>query len=220
MKRIGNYKGRKRIHPLPNIGDRFGRLTVSGNVVQVGHKYTVPCTCDCGVGCTVQFGNLVSGHTKSCGCLFSDSLSERNRIHGGRHTRLYTIWCDIKQRCYNPHQKHFANYGGRGISVCKEWLDDFSKFQEWASSNGYSDILQIDRINNDGDYRPSNCRWVNSRVNNRNRRDNRIVSAFGESKTLIEWSQDARCVVPYKTLHGRIVYLGWASEDAIIRLAI
>jgi hypothetical protein len=114
--------------------------------------------------------SILSGNTKSCGCYKKRRTSEANKKHGLWSTRLYKIWGDIKSRTLNPKNKRYSDYGGRGITICDDWKNDFMSFYNWAMSNGYSDELSIDRINNDGNYEPSNCRWTTPTIQSRNQR--------------------------------------------------
>ena len=107
-----------------------------------------------------------------------------NRKHGGTRTRLYQIYKDMKKRCYNPENKDYYNYGGRGIEICDEWVIDFSSFREWAYNNGYDDALTIDRIDNNKGYEPNNCRWATLREQFSNRRTNNILTFRNETDTL------------------------------------
>lgn len=118
------------------------------------------------------------------------------------------------QRCSNPSRPDFANYGGRGITVCAGW-QTFEGFQAWALGQGFDATLTLDRIENDRGYTPDNCRWVTHRDNTRNRRNSRNLYAFGETKTPIEWTVDPRCMVGYKALLDRVNKLGWSAEEAI-----
>lgn len=104
-------------------------------------------------------------------------------------TRLYHIWSTMKARCNNPNNDHFHNYGGRGIKVCSDWIK-FDPFYEWSMSNGYSDNMTIDRIDYNGDYTPENCRWITHKEQNLNKRNNRLITYRGETKTLSQWSED------------------------------
>jgi len=128
-------------------------------------------------------------------------------------TRLYKCWQNMKTRCYNKKNKGYPNYGARGIKVCDEW-QQFVPFYKWAIANGYDDDLELDRIDNDGSYTPDNCRFVTHTENNRNRRNNRLITAFGETKCMQAWIADERCKVETKTLQGRLDG-GWPAEIAL-----
>lgn len=168
----GNY--------IDMTGNRYGRLVVlerNGSVNGGQAKWL--CQCDCGKQTTVRGQLLRNGHTQSCGCLASEKKAERiakrNRTHGGTYTRLYPIWHSMNQRCCEPTHKFYKDYGGRGITVCDEWRNSFEAFRDWAMANGYDETVQrgqctLDRIDNDGNYEPSNCRWVSMKVQATNRR--------------------------------------------------
>lgn len=132
--------------------------------------------------------------------------------HGFRRTRLYKCWIDMKQRCSNPNRKDFKHYGERGIGVCEEWKNDFMCFHDWAMKNGYKDALTIDRINVNGNYEPSNCRWVDNMTQRNNRRNNVLLTYRGETHTVAEWSR----ITGLKewTISNRIKY-GW-DDDRIL----
>lgn len=119
-------------------------------------------------------------------------MSKSYMLHGGKKERLYVVWCTMKQRCLNPNNKQYAYYGGRGITVCEEWLHDYSVFRKWSLENGYKDNgqLSIDRINNDGNYEPSNCRWTDRITQANNQSNNIIISYNGKTQTLRQWSRE------------------------------
>ena len=133
--------------------------------------------------------------------------------HRGCGTRLYRIWIGMKTRCYNQNCRGFVQYGNRGITVCDEWRSDFSAFREWAIKNGYSDELTLDRVNNNEGYSPDNCRWATPKEQNRNRRDNRLLTLNGDTKPLAEWAEIAGMNIP--TLHKRVVKLEWSLEKSL-----
>lgn len=154
-------------------GDRFGRLTVvEFSHVDEKHFSRWKCVCDCGNEIVVRGANLTDGHTKSCGCWHKDfqKYTPTRTTHGGTNTKLYAAWCNMKERCYNPKHEYYYLYGERGISVCDEWLHDFSAFRNWSLENGYADGLTIDRIDNYKGYSPDNCRWTTWSVQNKNKR--------------------------------------------------
>lgn len=132
--------------------------------------------------------------------------------HHGKGTRLYSIWKAMKVRCYNPNFRAYSRYGGRGITVCDEWLHDFPAFREWAIQNGYSDNLTIDRIENSKGYSPENCRWVSYKTQANNTRRNIVVTIDGETATIAEICKK-RDINPF-LIYDRITRLGWTPEKA------
>lgn len=143
-----------------NVGDKYNRLTVVEVGLYKGNRRAAKCLCSCGKETVVTCTRLVSGKIKSCGCLQIECVKRQNFKHGAAYTRLYNIWLGIRKRCYNPKYKWFMNYGGRGITLCDEWRNDFVAFSFWALANGYQDNLTIERINVDGNYCPDNCTWI------------------------------------------------------------
>lgn len=196
-------------------GKRFGRLNVVRRGTNRGRITRWDCVCDCGNDVCVDGSSLTRGRTKSCGCYRSDVCKEYpNGVkHGGKGTRIYVIWSDMKQRCYYAKNINYHNYGGRGIKICDEWLHDFKTFQVWAMANGYADNLTLDRINNDGDYCPENCRWATRAEQDNNTHANRRVTFNGETHTISEWAKITG--INYSTLWRRICVLEWDVEKAL-----
>ena len=195
-------------------GSRFGRWTVQGPSVihKKSRKYL--CHCDCGNTGWVFRQSLFNKTSSSCGCFHRENAKAISKHGGMWDTPTHRVWSGVLSRCCNPGNKSYSNYGGRGITVCEEWKD-FSLFHSWALSSGYQEGLEIDRTNNNGGYCPENCRWVSRSVNCRNRRNNLVFTAFGETKTAKDWHEDSRCVVPgFATLCQRIRN-GWQSEKAL-----
>ena len=193
------------------IGERFGRLTViSKNGKTKWGNVTWKCACDCGKTVIIPGGHLKSGHTKSCGCLAYDMHVEQLETHGyttGGKPRTFTIWRGMKARCLNPKSISYKNYGARGISICHEWRS-FKAFHEWAIANGYSDGLQLDRIDNEGNYCPSNCRWVTRTENARNTRATRLITLNGKTQCAAAWIKELGISKStfYKALHKGQTY--------------
>lgn len=199
-----------------NPGDEFGRLKAVGVPFyvqfRVGDRHReqwAVCECLCGAFVPVRCSLLVKGLTSSCGCLFRDEARERllgckgGYKHGGNGTRLYGILRSMRGRCNDCNHKAYQNYGGRGICICDEW-SDFAVFRDWALANGYRDGLTIDRIENNGNYEPGNCRWATRTEQLNNKRNNRPILAFGETKNISQWVVDPRCKVRFGCLRQRI----------------
>ena len=169
------------------VGQRFGRLLVKRFVGSNKHRQSKwECVCDCGNTSIVSTTCLRRSKcpTKSCGCIRPGITVDEN----GKATRLYRIWCGMKQRCFGKNSKDYERYGGRGITICKEWLN-YANFHSWAISKGYADNLTIERSNNNGSYEPANCKWVLPKFQARNRRNNHLLSLEGETLTIAEWAE-------------------------------
>lgn len=199
-------------------GQVFGRLTVlDAGVIRAGERRKVLCRCSCGNVKRIGIDALASGSTKSCGCLIVEQLRSMSLKHGGEGTALYSVWQGMKNRCYRSGTVGFHRYGGRGIRVCQEWVNDFAAFRDWAIAHGHAPGLEIDRQDVNGNYEPTNCRWVTPLVQGNNRSTNVVLTVFGESETMKNWSRDKRCVVSYATLKQRIK-AGWNAERALTTL--
>lgn len=151
-------------------GQKFGRLTVLERAENKNGYVRWKCRCDCGNEKIVMSYQLRKGGTQSCGCLQKERTAEAHKTHGLYHSRLHRTWTGMKARCFNPNLKAFPYYGGRGITVCEEWKNNFQAFYDWAMSNGYEENLTLDRIDNNDNYCPENCRWVTMAKQNANKR--------------------------------------------------
>lgn len=202
-------------------GMKFARLTVLEYAYSRKKQRVWKCLCDCGNIVYTTSNSLLQGNTKSCGCLQKEKAAangKRTSKHGlshdknGRKTRLFRIWGGIKTRCLNPNDKAYTKYGGRGITICPDWENSFKSFYDWALSNGYSDDLTIDRIDVNGNYEPSNCRWATAKQQASNRTNNRLLTYNGETKTVSEFAKEYG--LSQQCLHNRIKR-GWSIERAL-----
>lgn len=167
---------------------RFGRLVAIKHLGKnKNNKALWLCQCDCGNIITTQGSSLLQGRTTSCGCISREKTIKRNTKHNMRHTRIYNTWLNMKSRCYNPNNKSYKYYGGKGITICDEWLNSPQNFISWAYSNGYTDELTIDRIDVNGNYEPSNCRWITFTDQMNNRSVCTYFTIDGETHSLTEW---------------------------------
>ena len=195
-------------------GKRFGKLVVIKTAGKTKNgAYLWQCKCDCGNEIIANVGNLKNGHTKSCGCLRVNRCKTNFTKHGLEHTRLYGIWSDMRLRCYDEKNIAYHRYGGRGITICDEWKNDVKAFYDWATANGYKDSLTIDRIDNDGNYCPENCRWATVKEQASNRRSNILVTHNGKTQTMKKWANEVG--TPYKVVWARMQKLGWSAERAL-----
>lgn len=200
-----------------HIGKQFGRLLVTSFAFCKNRHYFWMCKCDCGKEKIIVIDSLISGKTRSCGCYRKESmtgLENRNYKHGEAGSRLYQAWEGIRARCLFPHHIKYRRYGGRGITICKEWINDFISFKKWSLKNGYDDRLEIDRIDNDGNYEPSNCRWITHKINTKNREvcDNFLFE--GINYTLPELA--LKFGINKNTLASRIYSYKWSLEKALL----
>lgn len=197
-------------------GQKYNRLTVIELAPKQGRRTMWKCRCDCGNIIVARAENLKSGNTKSCGCLAKDHPS--NYKHGYSHTKIEYIYQAMKNRCYNPKNYEYHLYGGRGITICDEWLNDRVKFYEWAYENGYKEGAKqaeqsLDRIDVNKGYSPENCRFVDAYVQANNKRTNVFVEHNGERHTLAEWARIFN--IDYHLLYDRYISNGWSFIDAI-----
>lgn len=176
-----------------------------------GHGRKFKVVCDCGAVAYKHANDVISGHTKSCGCM---QYSGHGSIkHGLYYHPLHTVWSNIILRCCNQNVQTYKYYGGRGISICNEWRKSFFAFYTWCINNGWEKGLQLDRTDNTGNYAPDNCRFVSAKINCRNKRTNRFIEFQGETKTLAEWCEIYN--IPYRAVHQRISKLKWDFKKAI-----
>ena len=213
---------------LLETGQKFGRLTVveldhveytKDNSGKTCNKEFYKCICECKNEVIVLKNYLKNGHKRSCGCLHEEATKEKflgaSKTHGMSETRLFYIWKTMKVRCNCKTNKNYSNYGGRGITVCQEWQDDFMKFYDWSMNNGYNENAPrkectLDRIDNNKGYSPDNCRWTNFKVQANNNRGNHAITYNGVTKNICEWEKEYD--LPRHTILNRI-RKGWDLDD-------
>ena len=201
-KQYGNWTVLEYSHSVDNSKFRKDR-----NAFVKDKRHFMLAQCTCGTIRKVRKDGLTSGSTKSCGC-----LNKRSTTHGKSNTRIYRSYKSMKERCYNDRSEIYKYYGERGIRICDEWLNDFQTFYNWSISNGYTDELTIDRIDNDGNYEPSNCRWVDMKAQSRNKRNNVYVTYNNQTKILADWAKEKG--MSRGILSARLIK-GWTFEEAI-----
>lgn len=186
-------------------GMKFGRLTVLEFAFNKSRRSYWKCKCECGNHKIIEGYKLKTGHTKSCGCLSRENFEKLKNMsikHNLCNTRLYRAWINMKNRCYNKKLKEYKNYGGRGIKVCDEWKNDFLVFYKWSIENGYSDDLTIDRIDVNGNYEPSNCRWTTIEIQANNKTNNHFITYNNQTLTINQWARKLN--IPRETIKTRL----------------
>lgn len=196
-------------------GRVYGRLTIIKRVPTPKHLRVThwECKCECGNLIVTSRPNLITGHTTSCGCYARELISgnKYRETHNESTTRLYYVWQNMKQRCYDESLENYKDYGGRGIKICDEWME-YANFANWAKANGYKNNLSIDRIDVNGDYKPTNCRWVTMKQQNRNKTTTRYIELKGVKKSVGEWSEILN--IPISTIINRLDR-GCDAEEAL-----
>lgn len=205
-------------------GERFERLIAIKFEYKIKRQHYWLFKCDCGKEKIIQKASVLFGTSKSCGCLQKEmtyneetkhKIGLANTTHGLRGNPIYSLWHSMKQRCYYCKSISYKNYGARGIKICSEWKDSFIDFYNWCIKNGYKKGLTIDRINVNGNYCPSNCKFSTNSEQQNNKRNSHFLIYQGEKKTIKEWSKDKRCLVNPTTFEKRIHSYGWDARQAM-----
>lgn len=198
------------------IGEKHGLLEVLSfekSEKKKNHwRYYYKCKCECGKIKIINRDSLVSNKTQSCGCLKKQRVKEANSKHSLSQTRIYKIYKDIKKRCYNPKSSNYKIYGGKGVVMCEEWLNNFMNFYNWSIKNNYNDSLTIDRIDVNGNYEPSNCRWTTMKQQANNKTNNIYYEYNGEVFTGTQLSK--KTGIKYNTIRSRISS-GMSIDEAL-----
>ncbi len=206
------------VKKLDLTGERYGKLVVlRENGKDEQGKIMYLCKCDCGAYITVRAYSLRNGDCKSCGCLRSELSSKRNKTHGYSQEKLYKVWLNMKDRCYNPENKAYARYGQRGIKVCEEWKNNYEAFKDFMISQGYDEYglsyeNTVDRIDNDGDYCPENCRVVTMREQSLNKSNNHYITYNLKKTTVTEAANENG--LDNHTVFNRL-NKGWSMDKAL-----
>ena len=196
-----------------NVGDKFGKLEIIEILPK--HRVLVRCNCEDKVEKIIYKYSLINNDTKSCGCI-------KSVVDCNSKSRIYQTFRHMINRCYDTKNKSYKDYGARKILVCNEWnpnvvgiTNAFLNFKNWAKNNGYTDELTIERINNNGNYEPNNCKWIPQSEQAKNKRNVKLYSLFNEIKTLIDWTKDYRCKCNYDNLRYRM-RKNWNFEEALL----
>lgn len=205
----------RKITLIVKPGEKYGKLTVLEEPIKMDGTYVCKCRCECGSIKYYTKRNLKSGNSKSCGCQGKERIRKLAYKHGLSKTIIHKKWRGMKDRCYNPNNIEYKCYGGRGIIVCPEWKNDFTAFYNWAMKNGYDSSLSIDRIDVNGNYEPSNCRWATRDVQHNNTRLNFKITYQGKTLTVTQWSKIVG--IHRGTITDRIKKCGWSVEDALTK---
>lgn len=207
------------VKKTPVVGQRFSKLTITGEAPFICSNTMVFAKCDCGVEKTYPHFRLVSGKSKSCGCVRDKKLAESRSTHNLSKHPLYRVWNKIKARCYNEKSDKYQWYGGLGVIMCDEWKNDFKSFYDWAIENGWKRGLEIDKdiipkkLNLPSIiYSPEMCSIATRKENMRSRKNTVMATFNGETKSLIDWCEIFK--KKYSTVRGR-VYIGWSFEKAM-----
>lgn len=198
------------------IIEDLGMVTVTTKTGITRKRHRVNVKCDCGNVITVTLSDIKNGRTKSCGCYIKEITSERSKKHSKTGDRLYIMFASIKSRCYNKNNKAYYRYGGRGIKICDEWLNDFLLFHDWVVKSGWEDGLQIDRIDNNGDYEPNNCRFVTARENSNNKSNTIFLNFNGENLPIAVWAK--KTGIGIETIRRRIFNYKWDIEKSLTKI--
>lgn len=195
-----------------DVGDRIERLVIldiKQVKLQSRRRVYATCLCDCGNTKDIRLDTL--GKTKSCGCL---NREPKVLIHGESGTKLYQVWATMKDRCKNPNSTAYRDYGGRGINYHNTW-EQYIPFRNWAIENGYEDGLELDRINNDGNYEPSNCRWTTRKQQTLNTRSNKYIVFKGRRQTVSQWAEEFN--VKYMDIYNYCYKYNIWSGDVVFK---
>ncbi len=197
-------------------GEQVGdAIFIHDVILQHTPKRRAKFRCGCGNKFIASIDKVKNFQTRSCGCLHKISVSKSNSTHNLTSHKLYGVWKSMKARCYNGNTAQYKDYGGRGITVCKEWMTDFMNFYTWAITNGWAEGLQLDKDTkgNGMIYCPEGCCFIPPKLNSNNKRSNKIIEYNGEEKTLSQWADQSG--VPLKILSQRMIR-GWSFEKSII----
>lgn len=187
------------------VGSKFGSwLVTERDFCSTGCGVYWTCVCDCGVERSVEASRLKSGKSKSCG----------HAKPTKKNDPVYRTWCAMRFRCNNKNASDYKYYGGKGVFVCQQWTR-FDQFKKWADESGYANGLTIDRIDPNGNYTPDNCRWATRKEQSRNKTNNRLLTLWGESKTITEWAEDPRCLCKSRRSISDRLAGGWLLEESL-----